>query len=96
MYRIQFDGASRGNPGPMGIGVALFANGRLVDRISERLKPEGTNNVAEYTALLRGIQRAKELGWTKINIEGDSQLIIKQVKGVFRVRQAHLRCLIDR
>jgi len=91
MKKIQFDGASKGNPGPMGVGVVLIEDGRVVDTISERLVAEGTNNIAEYTALLRGIQKARELGWKQFRIEGDSELIIKQVKGIYRVRTRHLK-----
>ena len=91
MKKIQFDGASKGNPGPMGIGVVLIDNGRIVDTISERLAKDGTNNIAEYTALLKGIQKARKLGWKEFSIEGDSELVIKQIKGIYRVRKQHLK-----
>ena len=95
MKKIQFDGASKGNPGPMGIGVVLFDDARIVGTISERLANNGTNNIAEYTALLRGIKKARELGWKKFSIEGDSELVIKQVKGIYRVRTQHLKELYN-
>ena len=88
--RLQFDGASLGNPGPMGIGAVLYEKGKIVDTITERLKGTGTNNVAEYTALLTGLERARERGWRRIKIQGDSDLIIKQVKGAYRVRSPNL------
>ena len=93
MRKIQFDGASKGNPGRMGIGVVLMENGKTIDTISEKLDGEGTNNTAEYTALLRGIQKAKEHGWNSFLIEGDSDLVIQQVLGEYRVRKKHLRNL---
>lgn len=93
MKKIQFDGASLGNPGPMGIGVVLYDGSEMIDTISERLPGTGTNNRAEYTALLKGIRRAKKLGWKRVYIEGDSKLIINQVKGIFAVRKPHLKQL---
>ena len=93
MRKIQFDGASKGNPGRMGIGVVLIDHGDIIDTISERLKGEGTNNTAEYTALLRGIQKAKEHGWRSFVIEGDSKVVIKQVRGEYQVRKKHLATL---
>ena len=90
MRKIQFDGASKGNPGRMGIGVALMENGKTIDTISEKLEGEGTNNTAEYTAMLRGIQKAKEHGWRSFIIEGDSKLVIEQVRGEYQVRKKHL------
>jgi len=96
MKKIQFDGASAGNPGPMGIGVVIIDDGRIVDTLSERLANHGTNNIAEYTALLKGIQKARQLGWKKFIIEGDSELVIKQVKGIYQVRTRHLKELCSR
>lgn len=91
--KIQFDGASLGNPGSMGIGVVLFDDNEIIDKISEKLPGIGTNNRAEYTALLKGIRRAKKLGWKEVCIEGDSKLIINQVNGIFAVRKPHLKQL---
>lgn len=91
--KIQFDGASLGNPGPMGVGVVLFDGNEIVGTISEKLKGNGTNNRAEYTALLKGIKRAKELGWKRVYMEGDSKLIVNQVNGIFAVRKPHLKQL---
>ena len=90
MRKIQFDGASKGNPGRMGIGVVLIDRGAIVDTISEKLDGEGTNNTAEYTALLRGIKKAKEHGWRSFVIEGDSEVVIRQVRGEYQVRKKHL------
>jgi len=91
--KIQFDGASLGNPGVMGIGVVLFDGNKIIDTISEKLPGIGTNNRAEYTALLKGIKHAKKLGWKRIFIEGDSKLIVNQVNGIFAVRKPPLKQL---
>jgi len=92
---IEFDGGSRGNPGPAGIGVviraedgtAIFTLGRCIGR--------ATNNVAEYRALITGLEKARELGAKKITIRGDSELIIKQMKGEYRVKHPDMKELYD-
>ena len=96
MRKIQFDGSSKGNPGRMGIGVVLMENGKIIYTVSERLEGEGTNNTAEYTALLRGIQKAKKHGWRSFVIEGDSEVVIRQVRGEYQVRKKHLASLHKR
>jgi ribonuclease HI len=93
---LQFDGGSRGNPGPAGIGVviraadgtAIFTLGRYVGRC--------TNNVAEYTALITGLEEARRLGAHKLVIRGDSELIIKQMKGEYRVKHPDMKVLYER
>ncbi len=87
---VQFDGACFGNPGPMGIGVAVLKEGKVVARISHGLG-HGTNNIAEYSAALRGLTEAKKLGATEVNMQGDSQLIIKQLKGEYEVKNSMLK-----
>ena len=91
--RIQFDGTAMPNPGQMGIGVILIENGSIISRISRKLPDVGTNNIAEYVALNVGIQKALELGWKHVIIEGDSQLVVNQLNGTWKVRQDHLRPL---
>ena len=93
MKKIQFDGAAIPNPGPMGIGVALFENDTVIEQISERLPEEGTNNIAEYSALTKGLQRAVKLNWKDILVEGDSQLVVKQINGEWKVKKDHLKLL---
>ena len=87
---IYTDGACSGNPGPMGIGVALVKDGKILDTISKKIG-DGTNNIAEYTAVLEGIKRAKELGETDFMIRSDSLLLVKQLNGEYRIKQLHLK-----
>ena len=86
-----------GNPGPMGIGVVIDGPDGTLAEISERLpEARGTNNIAEYTAMIRGLERAIELKVTHLEIKGDSNLVVQQVQGRFRVTQPHLRPLVKR
>jgi ribonuclease HI len=87
---VNTDGAARGNPGPAGIGVRITTpDGSVVADIAEGLG-ETTNNVAEYTAAIRGLERASELGAEDVTLRSDSQLLINQLSGRYRVRTAHL------
>jgi ribonuclease HI len=90
---INVDGGSRGNPGPAAIGVVISTpGGELVDEIAETIGVE-TNNVAEYKALLRGLERAAELGASEIRIINDSELVAKQVNGVYKVKHPAMQPL---
>jgi ribonuclease HI len=87
---VSCDGASRGNPGPAGIGVQITDDdGTVLAEIAEGLG-ETTNNVAEYTAAIEGLKRALELGGTDILLRSDSQLLINQLTGRYRVKTAHI------
>ena len=87
---VSCDGAARGNPGPAGIGVQITdADGRILAEIAEGLG-ETTNNVAEYTAAVEGLRKAIDLGATRVHLRSDSQLLINQLTGVYRVKTAHL------
>jgi catechol 2,3-dioxygenase len=89
----NFDGGARGNPGPAAIAaVVKDANGQILDESGERIG-EATNNVAEYRALLLAIERAAALGAGELELVGDSELIVRQVKGEFKVKDATLRQL---
>ena len=81
---LQFDGASRGNPGKSAIGFILIVNNKIIKEFGECIG-EATNNQAEYTALLKGVRSALETGLRHIKIEGDSLLVIKQVLGDWKV-----------
>ncbi|HZL38417.1 MAG TPA: ribonuclease HI family protein [Tepidisphaeraceae bacterium] len=83
---LEFDGGSRGNPGPAGIGVVLRAQDGTPVYTLGRCIGRATNNVAEYSALITAMQKARALGADKITIRGDSELIIKQMRGEYRVR----------
>jgi ribonuclease HI len=90
---VSCDGAARGNPGPAGIGVSIAdRDGRVLDEIAEGIG-ETTNNVAEYTAAIRGLRRAAELGASQVVLRSDSKLLIEQLAGRYRIRAAHLRDL---
>src|SRR5438067_8343661 len=78
---LNFDGGSRGNPGPAGIGVVLKAQDGTPLVTLGRFIGRATNNVAEYRALITAMVEALKLGASKILIKGDSELIIKQMRG---------------
>lgn len=86
---LFFDGACRGNPGPMAVGVVLLENGKKVKELSKRLGI-GTNNIAEWRALVEGLKLAKAQGCKELEVRGDSQLIIKQISGQYRVKSDNL------
>lgn len=90
---IHFDGAANPNPGKMGIGVVVEAPGHDDVEISHALEREGTSNVAEYEALIRGLEEAKKLGADEVLAKGDSNLVVQQLVGRFRVKQPHLKPL---
>ena len=90
---MHVDGGARGNPGPAAIGVVISdPQGTVIDELAERIGP-ATNNVAEYRAVLRGLQRARELGATEVQIIGDSELIARQLSGVYRVKHPAMKPL---
>ena len=86
---VCFDGASRGNPGRAAIGVVVLEDGVPIREIAETIG-ETTNNVAEYRALLRGLQEAAALGARAVRICSDSELVVRQLAGQYRVRSAAL------
>jgi probable phosphoglycerate mutase len=91
--RLFTDGGARGNPGPAAYGYVIEdADG---DVIASRGKAIGiaTNNVAEYSALLAGLRRAAELGVTELEVVSDSELMVKQLRGQYRVKHPGLRVL---
>lgn len=90
---MQFDGGSRGNPGLAGIGITITTpDGAIVYELGDWL-PHATNNVAEYTALIRGVQAARQLGATKLKIRADSELVVRQITGRYRVKSPDLKPL---
>lgn len=89
------DGAARGNPGPAGIGAVLKSvSGELLAECSDYLG-RTTNNVAEYQALIAGLTRALELGVARLEVRADSELMIKQLRGQYRVKNAGLKPLFE-
>ena len=92
---IYADGASKGNPGDAGIGVVISAeNGTILREIAEYIG-ETTNNAAEYAAMIRGLREAAQLGATTLEISTDSQLLARQLSGVYKVKSANLKPLHD-
>ena len=92
---VYIDGASRGNPGPAGVGVVfLDGQARPVRQFSHYLG-ETTNNVAEYLALVYALQEALRAGYTALTVKTDSELLARQVNGRYRVRDAQLRLFHD-
>lgn len=90
------DGAARGNPGPAGIGVFLTdPDGNVVKEIAEPLGI-ATNNVAEYSALIRALEEAVSLGCTRISVITDSELMARQLNGQYRVKTPHIVPLYER
>ncbi|HIH23324.1 TPA: ribonuclease HI family protein [Candidatus Micrarchaeota archaeon] len=89
---IYTDGACSGNPGKMGIGAVLIKNGVAVKKISESIG-DGTNNIAEYTAVIRALEEVQKLGEMDITLRSDSELLVKQLRGEYRIRAIHLRDL---
>ncbi len=88
---LYLDGASRGNPGPAGIGIVIKdIHGKVVREISEFLGTPHTNNVAEYRALLRGLEEARRLGAHAVDIRSDSELMVSQLKREYKVRSPDL------
>lgn len=90
---VWCDGAARGNPGPAGIGVQITdISGQVLAEIARGLG-RTTNNVAEYTAAREGLRKAAELGASKVLVRSDSELLIKQLTGVYKVRNENLKKL---
>lgn len=90
---VHVDGGARGNPGPAAAACVLSdPSGEVLDEHA-RLLGEVTNNVAEYRALLLGLERARALGATEVEVVNDSELVAKQVQGLYKVKHAAMRPL---
>ncbi len=85
------DGGSRGNPGDAGVGIAIYDEDEgLIAEVSRYIGTQ-TNNVAEYYALVRGLEEARLLGAEWVDIFMDSELVVKQIKGEYKVKNEGLR-----
>lgn len=91
---IYIDGAAKGNPGPAGIGVIICQDEHVLKNIS-RFIGRATNNVAEYSALIYGLQEALILKANKLRVWTDSELLCKQIKGEYKVRDVNLKQLFE-
>ncbi|MBU4561277.1 reverse transcriptase-like protein [bacterium] len=88
---IYIDGASRGNPGPAGVGVIIYdEKKKLVDELCEYIG-KTTNNVAEYQALLIALERARSLGTETLTVYSDCELLVRQMAGEYRVKDRTLK-----
>jgi ribonuclease HI len=94
--RLSTDGGARGNPGPAAFGYVLEAeDGTILAAHGERIGV-ATNNVAEYSALVAGLERALELGVDELEVVSDSELLVKQMTGEYRVKNEALKELNER
>jgi ribonuclease HI len=90
---VHVDGGARGNPGPAAIGVVVTRpDGEVVDEIAERIGV-ATNNVAEYRAVLRGLERAAALGAREVDLVNDSELVARQLTGAYKVKHPAMKPL---
>jgi ribonuclease HI len=92
---LHVDGGARGNPGPAAIGVVIAQpDGEVVDEIAETIGV-ATNNVAEYRAVLRGLDRARTLGAREVELVNDSELVARQLTGVYKVKHPAMKPLYE-
>lgn len=90
---LHTDGGARGNPGPAGIGAVLYdERGDEIDYVARSIEPT-TNNVAEYKALIAGLEMALAAGVTELDVKCDSQLVVSQVLGEWKIKSDQLRSL---
>jgi ribonuclease H / adenosylcobalamin/alpha-ribazole phosphatase len=93
--RLSTDGGSRGNPGPAAYGYVLEAeDGTVLAAVGEAIG-RATNNVAEYRGLIEGLRKAGELGVDELTVVSDSELMVKQMRGEYRVKNEALRDLYE-
>ena len=93
--KLSTDGGARGNPGPAAYGYVLETeDGTVLDARGETIGV-ATNNVAEYRALIAGLEKAVELGIDELEVVSDSELLVKQMQGEYRVKNEALRELND-
>ncbi len=89
VVQIFTDGAARGNPGPAGIGVVIRTDKEVLLEVADYIG-KTTNNVAEYMALIRGLEEAIDMGERSVEVFADSELIVKQIKGEYKVKNEGL------
>lgn len=92
--RVFSDGGARGNPGPAALGVLVCDERGDVLREHQETIGEATNNIAEYRAVLRGLELAQELGIEEVEYFVDSELVARQLSGEYRVKTPHLKDLV--
>jgi len=92
-FTLYTDGAARGNPGPAGAGFVIYQDGRMLESQAQYLG-ETTNNQAEYNALILGLTRLTEIGAARVKVRADSELMVKQMKGEYKVKNPGLIKLV--
>ena len=92
---MKVDGACYPNPGNMGIGIVIYKDGELFNKISEAIG-YGTNNIAEYKALIRGLEEVKKINAERMDVYCDSQLVVKQLNKIYKVRDKGIIPLFNR
>jgi len=89
-FTLFFDGCSKGNPGKAGAGAVIYKNNTEIYSISSYVGDKKTNNIAEYTGLIIGLSEAINLKIKKLNVKGDSELIIKQMNDEYKVKSTNI------
>ena len=95
-YCMMFDGCSKGNPGPAGAGAVLYANNTEIWAKSIYIGERETNNIAEYTGLILGLNEAVRQNIRILTVKGDSELIIKQMTGRYKVKSENMLEMYER
>ena len=95
-YLMQFDGCSKGNPGKAGSGAVIYKNKSEIWGKSLFIGDKNTNNEAEYMGLIIGLEEAINIGVKDLYVEGDSLLVIKQMKGLYKVKAENLYKLYEK
>lgn len=96
MYKLRFDGASKGNPGICGAGFLIYKDDKAIYKGYAVVSLKNTNNYAEYCAILLGIKKALELDIKSLTVEGDSNLVINQLNQKYEVRSENLKPLYEK
>jgi ribonuclease HI len=94
VWKIHTDGGARGNPGPAAYAYVIERPGQPAVEVAGRLGT-ATNNLAEYTALVRALEHARKLGARRLHVHSDSELLVKQMNGVYKVKHEGLRPLYE-
>jgi ribonuclease HI len=90
-YTLYFDGCSKGNPGEAGAGAVIYQNETEIWSSSVYVGAKETNNVAEYTGMILGLTEAVARNIKNISVKGDSMLVIKQMRGEYKVNSSNLK-----
>ena len=91
---IFTDGACSGNPGEAAIGIVIRDQGKIVKEIAQAIGP-ATNNIAEYSALIRALKEAQELGYRNVFLHTDSELMFNQIRGTYKVKAEQIKPLYE-